>query len=152
MKSKFVLSLLAVIGTLALSATAAHAGAGGTPFALTSFFLCHGINGKDQGVSVDVEGDDFGPNRQGVRVGSASLACAVAKVFNAGTAEEVQPVPADPQVTRQELKCYSIAVSRKPEGPGGPGRYNSTDAFGTEPVQISQLHYLCAPATSAPPF
>ena len=55
MKCKVVLGLLALIVTLVLSATAAQAGQGGQPSALTSFFACYSINGKDAEQTVDIE-------------------------------------------------------------------------------------------------
>ncbi len=61
MKCKVVLGGLAVIGILALSATAAQAGAGGVPSTLTGFFVCHEIKGDDPGRSFDVESPIFGP-------------------------------------------------------------------------------------------
>jgi len=47
MTSKRVFGTLAVIALVALSATGAQAGNGGTPSALTSFFVCNSISGDD---------------------------------------------------------------------------------------------------------
>ena len=62
-KGKVVLlSMLAVIGILALSATGAQAsGGGGVPSVLTGFLVCHEIEGKDPGRTFDVESPIFGP-------------------------------------------------------------------------------------------
>jgi hypothetical protein len=151
-KSRVVLSALVVIGSLALSAPAAHAGSGGTPSPLTSFFVCHGINGKDVGGDAyDLYNDPFGPIRLGIRIGSGVLACAQAKLWPAGAPPvpetEVPPVPDG--VSHEQLKCYTISASRQPPSPPGgtPTRYGATDAFVEESVQASDRLFVCAPAT-----
>ena len=160
MKSKFVVRVLAAFGILALSAATAQAGDGGKPSALTSFFVCHSINSSSPGKTVDVQSPVFGPDRQSVKIGNGSLACAWAKLFtngNLGVAtEEVVP---NPDATLDQLKCYTISVARNTSG---PGRYNATDALfasvlgttgsvgavGTaEGIQVSEVRLICGPAT-----
>jgi hypothetical protein len=151
MKSRVVLSVLAVIGILALSATTAQAGSGGNPFPINSFFVCHPINADAPApaVAVDVEGSQFGTNPQNVTIGQGILACVIAKLFNAGTGNEIDPNPGS--VNQEGLKCYSFSSSRqsrKQLTPGVPETYTVTDAFGTDlDVQAGQLgQYICAPA------
>ena len=143
MKSKVVLGVLVAIGIFALSATAAQAGSGGFPSPLTSFFVCHGINGDDPGQVVDVQSSFFGLNPQSVRIGNATLACAFARLFRAGT--EIKPNPSD---THAQLKCYTLSVPRQP-GTSPPTRYSVTDELlGVDAdVQAFQLQYICAPAS-----
>jgi hypothetical protein len=84
-KRKVVSGVLTGIALLTLSAGVAQAGAGGTPFALTSFFVCDSVTkGLDATQIVDIEGPHIGPPRSGVRISSGALACAVAKLFPAG--------------------------------------------------------------------
>jgi len=153
-KSKVVLGMLAVIGIFALSTTGAQAGEGGKPSPLTSFFVCHSINGDDPGKVVDVESPVFGPTRQNVRIGNGTLACAWAKLFRLGTTDEIKP---NPDVNLEQLKCYTVSVSRKPATTGQlPPRYNATDVlFGDllpfavaveQDIQVSELRYICGPA------
>ena len=84
MKSKVISVMLVGIALVALSASAAHAGAGGVPIPLTSFFVCDGIKGQDSGQVVDIEGPFIGIPRSAVRIGGAVLSCAVAKLFPSG--------------------------------------------------------------------
>jgi hypothetical protein len=119
-KCRAVLGGLALIGTLVLSATAAQAGDGGRPSALTSFFACYSINGRDSGQVVDVEVADQDPiaalDRSNVRIGAGTLACAIVKLFvRQPTATD--RVLAEPDPTLEggfnAIKCYSVT------GPGG---------------------------------
>ena len=117
MKSKVVLGLMAVTGILALSSTMAQAGSG-FPSALTSFFVCHPVNGENVGVKVDVYSDEASgatttPARKNVTIGQAVLACAQALLWPAGTQD---PAPGNdippfvPGVAASfELKCYSAS-------------------------------------------
>jgi len=137
-KGKVVLGVLAVTGILALSSTVAKAG-GGVPTALTSFFVCHGINGADVGKNVDVYSDEVGVNpnpgasRTNVTIGQAILACAQAFLFHAG-ADPVFPLAADannisPRISNPtpfELKCYAASASKKS---GEVGLFNVEDAL-----------------------
>ena len=82
MKCRVVLAMLTVIGSLALSATAAQA-FGGVPFPLTSFFVCQNISGDDPGKNVTVTGSILLNDPQNVRIGNATLACVVAKLKDA---------------------------------------------------------------------
>jgi hypothetical protein len=142
-KSKLGLGMLTVIGLLALSATGAQAGAGGTPSVLTSFFVCNSISGDDAAQSVDVDSSAWGFNPKNVRIGNATLACAFAKLFSAGT--EINPNPGG---LFQQLKCYSISVQRQ-AGSSAPPSYTVTDVLlGVDPdVHGSSIQYICAPAS-----
>jgi hypothetical protein len=143
MKHKLSLGVLAVIGVLALSATGAQAGAGGTPSPLTSFFVCNSISGDDAGKSVDVAASDWGFNPKNVRIGNATLACAFAKLFVPGTSTEIEPNPGS---SFQQLKCYAVSVSRRA---GAPPSYTFTDALLGEDTDVhgSNIQYICAPAS-----
>ena len=142
MKRQLAVGVLAMIGSVALSATMAHAGAGGTPSPLTSFFVCQGINGDDPGQIVDIESPIFG-NRLRVRIGNGVLACAFAKLFGAGTTTEISP---NPSLSHEQLKCYTVSV---PRGSGPPTQFNVTDELlGEEQgVTSSRIQYVCAPAS-----
>ena len=162
MKSQFAVRVLAALGMLALSTGLAQAGDGGKPSPLTSFFVCHSINGSSANKTVDLQSPVFGPDRQSVKIGNGTLACAWAKLFTSGNsgapAEEVVP---NPEGTLEQLKCYSVAVARKTSGPGA---YNVTDALfasvlgtagtvgsqfplGTDfGVQATELRIICGPA------
>lgn len=158
MKSRIILDVLAVIGILGLSATAAHAGSGGLPFPINSFFVCHGINADaPPGTVVDVVSSLFGTNPQNVKIGNGILACVIAKLFPAGSdptpANEIDPIPTPTGSSNQEgLKCYTFSASgqsRQQSTPGLPDNYKVTDVlFGEDPdVQANQLRqYICAPA------
>jgi len=157
-----------VIAVLTLPATAAYAGSGGIPSALTSFFVCKSVSGDDAAQRVDV--DSFDPSGAGwgfslsnVRIGNATLACAFARLFPGGSTEhtpcsspgvpagcnEITPKPlvAGEPLNGGHLKCYSISVSRGGSG-SPPPSYTATDGIaGTDPnVTGSSLQYLCAPA------
>ena len=157
MKSKVAVVLLAVIGILTLSVTAAHAGFGGVPFPINSFFVCHGINADaPPGKFVDVDLSLFGSNPQNVKIGNGILACVVARLFHAGTphvaVNEIHPNPPDGSTDRVGLKCYTFSASRQSRQqstPGLPDSYIATDElFGEDlDVQANQLlQYICAPA------
>jgi hypothetical protein len=159
MTRKVVSGVLAVIGILALSAGAAQAGSGGQPFALTSFFVCNAINGNDPGRVVDIQpgAGQIGPARQNVNLGNGILACAVAKLFVPGTADEIPPN--DGVINNQQLKCYAVTVSPRNSGipapiysiidqlfpgtptPTGPA-YGGTDTG----VRDNGISLICAPA------
>jgi hypothetical protein len=145
MTSKRVFGMLAVIALLALSATGAQAGAGGTPSPLTSFFVCNSISGEDAGRRVNVNSSFWNLNPLNVRIGNATLACAFAKLFDPQTGAEISP---NPDLSKEQLKCYSISVSRQ-AGNSSPPSYTVTDQLlGTDPnVTGSSLQYICAPAS-----
>jgi hypothetical protein len=160
MTRKRVFEMLAVIAFLAVSATGAQAGSGGSPSALTSFFVCKTINGDDAARSVDVQAFDTDPANagigwgftlQGVRIGNATLACAFAKLFRPGTTTEISPNPAN---SFKDLKCYSISVSRSQTQTGTPQSYTVHDNLfpgGVDSnVPGSAVQYICAPATFNP--
>jgi hypothetical protein len=173
MTGKRVFGMLAVIALVAMSATGAHAGAGGTPSTLTSFFLCKSISGQAVGQRVDIESTDAGPTGTGagwgitldnVKIGVATLACSFARLFPAGDANhiacdptqppnslcnEISPIPVDTNgdpVNGRDLKCYAISASRGQNSP--QPSYTATDGLlGTDPnVNGSGVNYLCAPA------
>ena len=152
MKSKVVISVLAVIGLVALSATAAQA-AGGAPFPITSFFVCQSING-DTVVNPDgsakvvtVQESVLLINPKNAKLGGGTLACAVAKLLDPLTGLEIMPNPSKQQ--SDGVKCYNVTV---PKGSGGPviwGQVND-DLFpgGQETnVPVTSFQYVCSPAT-----
>ena len=122
MKHRVISGVLAGIALLTLSAAVAHAGAGGHPFPLTSFFVCDSLTkGQDASQVVDIGGPFIGPVRSGVRIGSGVLACAVAKLFPAGPRISCTMNPADPM---------------NPVGtcPAGTGTFCSIPQFQTDGV------------------
>jgi len=128
---------------LALSATGAQAGGGGSPSTLTSFFVCNAISGNATGPVVDLQSPVFPPNRLNVKIGNATLACAFAQLFQPGTAKEINPVPAGSSF--DQLKCYTISVPRQT---GGPTNYTTDDALvGADSVKSTSTQYICAPAS-----
>jgi hypothetical protein len=141
MKGKFVSGILAVTGLLALSSTVAQAGGGGSPSALTSFFVCHTINGANLGQNVDVYSDEAGAGigagaatRKNVTIGQAILACAQAFLFRAGVApildQNNNPTnninPGGLECNTFELKCYTASVSKKT---GDAGLFDAKDGL-----------------------
>ena len=175
MNRKVLSGVLAGIGMLALSTTAAQAGSGGTPSALTSFFVCKTINGDDPARSVDVQAfnnDANGPagwnfTLRGIRLGNATLACAFARLFT--PAPPNQPVGTTTEISPQtltshfrDLKCYAVSVPRSQTlDPilltpltGAPPSYKVTDNLFPNGVDLgvtgSAVTYICAPATFSP--
>jgi hypothetical protein len=152
-KRGFVLGVLSVIGLLALPATVAQAGGGGTPSAPTSFFVCKSISGDDAARSVDVDSSHWGFNPNNVRVGNATLACAFAKLFKAGS-DHNNPdnvINPNPNGTFNELKCYAVSF---PFQTSSPPRYTFEDGLllgvdlGVDAdVHGSSFQYICAPAS-----
>jgi len=148
MTSKRVLIVLAVIAILGLSSTGAHAGAGGSPSPLTSFFVCNSINGEDANRQVNVESSFWNFNPLNVRIGNATLACAFAKLIDPQSGTEIEP---NPDLTKQQLKCYSISVSRQSRTGSRPPTYSTNDALGgPDTVTESSIQYICAPASINP--
>lgn len=152
MTRKMLVAVFAMVGSLAVSAIPAHAGAGGSPTPLSSFFVCQAISGSSPGTVVDIQIPLLGINLGSVKIGSASLACTFAKLFAPGTENEIAPLsdPEDPSgnVTGLDgdLKCYAISAKRTPSQ-GPPPSYNVEDVFGLDPVvRTSESRYLCAPA------
>lgn len=175
MKCKVALALLASIATFALSQTAAQAGNGGLPSALTSFFACYSISGKDSGQTVDLQNADESPvavpDRKNVRIGSASLTCTIIRMLvpaNARTQFLAEPNPTQEQAFNA-IKCYSVTGPGGTLFPGPAGRFNFTDTIWGTPgtlvtlpdgssgpspgsldtergLTISQLKYICGPA------
>ena len=160
MNRKVLAGMLAGIAMLMLSTTAAQAGSGGKPSALTSFFVCKTINGDDAARTVDVQAFNtdasnpagWGFTLQGVQIGNATLACAFAKLFNPGqnfaATAEISPNPAG---AFKDLKCYSISVARSQTQTKTPPSYNVTDNLfpgGLDTnVTGSSLQYICGPAS-----
>jgi hypothetical protein len=160
-KGKAVLSVLAAMGILALSATVAQAGSGGSPTLLTGFLVCHAIQGADPGKEFEVESPVFGPGEsilQKIKLGKAALACAFARLFPAGSSavppgperDALAIEPVEPGTGVEQAKCYPIANSQKAKV-NPPTEYLVLDALiGTEenvPVPASKLQFLCAPAS-----
>src|SRR5262249_24056823 len=113
-------------------------GAGGKPSALTSFFACYSVSGHDPGQTVDVDVTDQSPvvasDRSNVRIGAASLACAIVKVFVHQPAGRVLAEP-DPtqhgETAFNAIKCYSVTGpggTNLPQGPTGLP-YQASDAI-----------------------
>jgi hypothetical protein len=156
-KSKVVISVLAVIGLVALSATAAQA-AGGNPFVIPSFFVCQGINGEDPGRSVSVQGSILLVNPQGARLGNGSLVCSVARLVDAVTGASIPDPPLG--VLSDGLKCYNVSVPRR-STTGINTRFDIIDyLFPVDPqsglrietnVPTSSFQYVCSPATFTNP-
>lgn len=151
MKAKVVLGVLAVMGILVLSATAAQAGAGGQVSPLTSFFSCVSINGDASDKVVDVEANLFGDGRTAVKIGNGNLACAFTRLFDPTTGLEIEPKTGGAD---EQMKCYSASVSKK-ISLTGQLRYDATDALIglEEDIQASEIRYICGPAnfTFSPP-
>ena len=95
MKRKVVLGVLALIVILVLSATAAQASGGGKPYPLTSFFVCHAINGEAPGQGRRCRNPRFrlADPAEASRSAAGSLACAFAKLFPPGIGNADHPVP-----------------------------------------------------------
>ena len=156
MKASGMVRMLTGFGLVVLGATVAHAGGGqGIAPSLTSFFVCHNINGSDQGQTVDVKTDELGfpdVDKNSVRVGSGVLACTQVRVYPEGDAvNEIVPGSLVPLVPNGPyLKCYTVSSPRKPGAPpaGTPTQFTATDYFEPtgETLQASALRYLCAPA------
>ena len=166
MNRKVLSGVLAGIGMLGLSTTAAQAGSGGTPSALTSFFVCKTINGDAAGGRVDIQAFNTDPSNpagwgftlRGVQIGNATLACAFAKLFQpaqpgqpVGSTSEISPQQQTPPSHFKDLKCYAVAVPKSQIQVGTPPSYTVTDnlfPFGVDPdVTGSSVQYICAPAT-----
>jgi hypothetical protein len=140
--------MLAVVALLAFSATAVEAGAGGSPSPLTSFFVCNSINGEDANRQVNVQSSFWNFNPMNVRIGNATLACAFAKLLDPQTGAELEP---NLDLTKQQLKCYSISVSRQSRTGAPPTTYDSTDVLGgQDTVSGSSIQFICGPATLSP--
>jgi hypothetical protein len=154
-KSKVVISVLAVIGIVALSVTAAQAAGNAPPMLFSSFFVCQGINGEAPGTTVSVQGSNLGNNPKNVTLGNGSLACAVARLFDKNGVE-IPP----PQVFANGLKCYNVSVSRKSTDPTlkPPTHWSFSDFLFPNPngletdVSVSSFQYVCSPATFSPQF
>jgi hypothetical protein len=161
MTSKRVFGILAVIALVALSATGAQAGHGGTPTPLTSFFMCKSISGEDANQSVDVDSTNaagWGFVLNKVRLGKATLACAFIKLFPGGsthtacdnglTPPACNEISPNPDLLKTNLKCYALSVTRGQIGGSPPPSYTMTDELvGEDPnVTGSSLQYICAPA------
>jgi len=155
---KVVLGGLAVIGILALSAPVAHAGAGGTPSTLTSFFVCHEINGDDPGRTFDVESDVFGPFDasgnpilQTVKIGKGALACAFARLFPPRKKGAPAPDPIDPGPGGEQMTCYPLSNSGNGKVKPPPEYLVFDPLFPNGPLNIAvpptKLEYLCAPSS-----
>jgi len=175
MTRKCVFGTLAVIALLALSATGAEAGPGGSPSPLTSFFLCETINGDDAGTRFDVDSIDvatgagWGIKLQNVRIGNATLGCRFARLFKAGSNPHItcaglnQPegcneISPNPPQTFEDLKCYSVSIPRSTvtgvQPPAQPQSFTVFDNLfptGVDPnVTSSSVQYVCAPASFSP--
>jgi hypothetical protein len=161
-KCKVALGALAVIGIVSLSATGAHAGAGGgTPSLLTSFFVCNPVNGPDPGFQFDVESPAFGrvdaagnPIPQRLQIGKAALACAFARLFPAVPKGAPAPEPIEPGEGLQ-ITCYPL-FQQNDQGQVSSPKYDVFDPlFNNNPFTLSvptRSGYLCAPGSYFPKF
>jgi len=152
---KLVSGTLAVIALVALSATGAQAGAGGSPSPLTGFFLCKSINGDDAAQRVDVDSTDpgagWGFKLPGVRVGNAILGCAFTKLFKPGTSTEISP---NPTTSFEQLKCYSVSVPRSASGTPSPSFTVADNLFPggvDQDVSTGSVTLICAPGSFTNP-
>ena len=152
MKCKVVLGGLAIIGSLALSATVAQAGAGGSPTTLLGFFVCHETAGVAPTGSFDLESPVLGPVDSGgspllqrVKLGKAALACAFARLFPVPTQQNPTPDAIEPGIAEQ-MTCYPVLNPK-----ASPTLL--WDVFGdalvgdlvTIPVSSTKVKYLCSP-------
>jgi hypothetical protein len=154
-KCKIALGALAVIGFVSLSATGAHAGAGGTPSLLTSFFVCNPVSGPDPGFQFDVESPVFGkfdtagnPIPQRLQIGKAALSCAFARLFPAVPKGAPAPEPIEPG-TGEQLTCYPL-VNPNSQGNGTSPKYLVFDPLFNNSFTLSvptQSGLLCAPGS-----
>jgi hypothetical protein len=101
---------------------------------------------------VDVESPLFG-NRQKVKIGNATLACAFARLFPGGSTthipcpnagcNEIDPNPS----SNEQLKCYTISLPRQ-TGSTPPTYYNTDDELvGEDTVKSTNIQLICAPAS-----
>ena len=148
--------MLAVIALLALSVKGAQAGAGGTPSALTGFFVCKSINGDDAARRADVDSTDpgagWGFKLSNVRIGNAILGCAFTKLFSPGTANAISPGPAVGSFP--QLKCYSVSVPRSQTGTPSPSYTVADNLFPgsvDQNVTSGSVTVICAPASFTNP-
>jgi hypothetical protein len=164
MMSKRVFGVLALIALLALSATGAQAGAGGTPSPLTAFFVCKAITGDDAARSVDVDSTDpgagWGFTLPGIRIGNAILGCAFTRLFPAGSMHTPCPNPGcneispNPMSSFEQLKCYSVSVPRSATGTPSPSYTVSDNLFPggiDQNVSSGSVTLICAPASFTNP-
>jgi hypothetical protein len=141
MTRQVVLGVLAGFAALGWSVTAAHAGAGGNPSTLTTFFVCNSISGEAPGEVVNVEPNALGPARDDVKVGKAALACAQTFLHD----QDGNLI--DPGPGKQELKCYTVSVGKQTGA--SPSLLQAFDWFfpGGTDVKNSSFQYVCAPAS-----
>lgn len=151
MRSRIVLSTLALLGAFALSATRAEAGAGGRPVPLQGFYVCQGISGGaavNQAFDLEVLP---GVVIKNIKIGNSNLACIFARLLRPNPDPQQPPVPVEPLESedqiRRSLKCYAIVSGQAGNPPQGTNlRFKNEDAFGAESnLQLSNNKYLCAP-------
>jgi hypothetical protein len=163
MKRNVVWGILVGIGLVVLSTTVAQASGGGTISPpLTSFFVCNASSGNAPGPVVDVESPLFG-NRQKVKIGNVTFACAFARLFPGGSTthipcpppptpptpgcNEIAPNPPPPSPSGEQLKCYTISLPRQ-TGSTPPTYYNTDDELvGEDTVKSTNMQFICAPAS-----
>ena len=146
MKSRVVLSALVVIGSFALSATAARAGGGQGAASFNTFFACQSIDGANVGEVVSTHDFDVDDTviDENVRVGAGILTCRQVNVKNSA-GQFINGL-----TSSTELKCYSVSVK-------GPKAASETlkfqdDFFASETVNVSPaLQLLCGPTNVTTP-
>jgi hypothetical protein len=137
MKSRAVLSALAMGAILALAATPAHAGGAAGAASLDTFLECEAVNGPSAREVVSTFNFDDTLSRANVSVGKAVMRCRQVNVRDSTGAPLVPP-------TSDEIKCYDANVP----GPKGPSELLVLqDAFGADVVRVfPTLKVLCGPA------
>ena len=145
-KSKVLISVVAVIGLVALSVTGAQA-AGNIPISIPSFFVCNGISNAASPpgpLVLNVFSSVFGSTPQNITIGNGVLACVLATLTDT-KGNKISPTPLTGSATQEGLKCYSFSGSLK-SAAGPKNNYTVTDHFVVDPnVQVNQIQYICAP-------
>jgi len=158
MNRKVLSGVLAGIGMLALSATGAQAGSGGTPSPLTGFFVCRSISGDDPARSVDVDSTDpgagWGFKLSKIRLGNAILGCAFTKLFSQGPGGTTKEISPNPMTSFEQLKCYSVSVPRSQTGSPSPTYTVEDNLFPggfDQNVTTGSVTLICAPSSFTNP-
>lgn len=150
LKSNVVLSMLALIGCLVLSATLANAGAGSGTGGGTGFvaFQCYIIDGDQKTGRVVELVDQFG-DRTNVRVGEAQLLCApvtgtVTQGPELGTFQDADVANG----AVDHLVCHDMSRT-SPTAPRPVVKI--VDQFGVEILKVRGPEFLCMVAVKKVP-
>ena len=143
MRSRIVLRVLAVIGTFALSATAAQAGRGsGIPAPLNTFFECQAIRGENVNATVSTcaKGDNTCTTNDGLIHSNLSIGNGVLLCHQVDAKDSngfINPG------TSFDIKCYSANM---PGQKGSTVNQELVDVFTDETASVTQQPgYFCAP-------